>query len=285
LVAPHFPLVCPEPFYDLYPEGSVPEPKLHPATGYVRHPWVDKQNAFMDSESQFVDAAERRRALSAYYGLVSWMDHNVGRILDALQATGQADRTTVVYTSDHGDNAGARGLWGKSNLYEESAAIPMIVAGPEVPRGVVETPVSLIDLSASIAQQFGTEIAGSGTPLFEAAEDTDRVVFSEYHAAGSVSGAYMVRKGRWKLIRYVGFEDELFDLETDPEETRSLACDPAHTATLEALRRDLAEICDIDQVNAQAFADQAALVAHYGGPDAALRLGAPGATPAPHVSS
>ena len=77
-----------------------------------------RQNALMDSESRFADDDERRRAFVAYYALVSWMDHNVGRILGALEESGLADDTVVIYSSDHGDNVGARGLWGKSNMYE-----------------------------------------------------------------------------------------------------------------------------------------------------------------------
>ncbi len=122
LVAPHFPLVVPPEFYDLYPPERLPPFKLDPRDGYRRHPWVELQNAQMDSDAAFVDDAERRRAMAAYFGLTSWMDHNVGRILAALEASGFAEDTTVVYTSDHGDNVGARGLWGKSNLYQESVS-------------------------------------------------------------------------------------------------------------------------------------------------------------------
>ena len=91
LVAPHFPLICPQEFYNLYPEGSLPEPKVHPTTGYQRHPWVELQNALMDSEANFTDEAERQRAFSAYYGLCSWLDSNVGEIMQTLEATGLAD--------------------------------------------------------------------------------------------------------------------------------------------------------------------------------------------------
>ena len=100
LVAPHFPLVVPEEFYALYPPGLVPEPRLHPRTGYVRHPWVEKYAQNNRSEELFTDEDERRRAFSAYYGLCSWMDARVGDILGALEQSGAADRTTVIYTSD-----------------------------------------------------------------------------------------------------------------------------------------------------------------------------------------
>ncbi|MEO0914105.1 MAG: sulfatase-like hydrolase/transferase, partial [Pseudomonadota bacterium] len=289
LVAPHFPLVVPQEFYDLYPAETLPPAKLHPDDGHPRHPWIEKQNAFMDSEAKFSDPTERLAAMSAYFGLCTWLDHNVGQILNALDAAGLAENTTVIYTSDHGDNVGARGLWGKSNMYEESAAIPMVMAGPNVPVGVCSTPVSLLDLSKTIANHFGADLSAAAgaadlPSILRWPRDKERVIFSEYHAAGAVSGAFMLRKGRWKLIHYVGFADELFDLESDPEERENRATDGACAAILQDLHAELRKICDPEATNALAFRDQAALIDRHGGRDAALKLGAPGATPPPVVA-
>jgi choline-sulfatase len=290
LVAPHFPLVVPQEYYDLYPVNSLPDVKLHPRNGYVRHPWVEKQNAFMDSEAKFADEEERLSAIASYYGLCSWLDYNIGEVLSGLQASGMMDNTTVVYTSDHGDNVGARGLWGKSNLYQESVSVPMIMAGPDVPKGTCETPVSLIDLSATITSHFGADLNGVGGArslenIAREPDDKSRVIFSEYHAAGAVSGAFMLRKGRFKYNHYIGFAPELFDLEADPEEMTDLASDPIYADTLVAMQTDLRAICDPDAVDAQAFADQADLIERLGGRDAAVKLGAPGATPPPKVTT
>ncbi|MEM6462224.1 MAG: sulfatase-like hydrolase/transferase [Pseudomonadota bacterium] len=290
LVAPHFPLVVPRQYYDLYPLDRLPDVKLHPENGHARHPWVEKQNAMNDSDAKFADAQERLRAIASYFGLCSWLDHNVGEILSALEASGMMDDTTIVYTSDHGDNVGARGLWGKSNLYLESVAVPMIMAGPAIPVGTCNTPVSLIDLSQTIAAHFGTGIHGADgirslKTIAAEEHDLNRPIFSEYHAAGAVSGAFMLKKGRWKFHYYVGFPSELFDLETDPEETRNLADDPAHAGTLALMEDALREICDPEATDERAFADQAALIERVGGREAALKLGAAGATPAPQVTS
>ncbi len=288
LVAPHFPLVVPEEFYDLYPLDELPEPKLHPGMGYVRHPWVERQNAIMDSEGRFSDSQERLRAMAAYYGLCSWLDHSLGRILESLAAAGFEETTTVVYTSDHGDNVGARGLWGKSNLYQESLAVPLVIAGPDIPTGTCDTPVSLIDLSATIPAHFGVEFACSGRSLRDIAtgpDEPERPVFSEYHAAGAVSGAFMIRKGRWKYNHYIGFPPELFDLATDPEELEDLGRSQAHEGIREMMHCELIGVCDPEAVNAMAFADQAAMVERYGGREEALKLGAPGATPPPETST
>jgi choline-sulfatase len=290
LVAPHFPLIVPQPYFDLYPPDSLPEPKLRPANGYRRHPWVELQNQNMDTEGKFHDDSERKAAMSAYFGLCTWLDDNVGRILDALEGAGMLDDTTVVYSSDHGDNVGARGLWGKSQLYEESTAIPMIMAGPGLAPAVCETPVSLLDLSVTIAEHFGCHIEASNgmrslSDIATEKDDPERVVLSEYHAVGAVSGAFMLRKGRWKLHYYVGFPPELFDLETDPEEMTDLAADPAYASTIAMMEAELRKICDPEAMDQLAFADQDAMIERYGGREAALKLGAPAATPPPAIGA
>ncbi|MDU8927122.1 sulfatase-like hydrolase/transferase [Alisedimentitalea sp. MJ-SS2] len=288
LVAPHFPLIVPQEFYDLYPLDRLPPVKLHPDAGHARHPWVEKQNVMMDSETRFKDTEERLSAMASYYGLCSWLDHNVGQVIGALGAAGFGDNTTVIYTSDHGDNVGARGLWGKSNLYQESVAVPLIMAGPGIAPGTCETPVSLLDISATVPDHFGLKFEGDGVSLAriaEAEDDPERPILSEYHAAGAVSGAFMLRKGRWKLNYYVGFASELYDMRDDPEELTDLAADPIHAETLTEMETALRAILDPEAVDAQAFADQAELIASHGGREAALKLGAPGATPPPEAKS
>ncbi|MFV0492332.1 MAG: sulfatase/phosphatase domain-containing protein, partial [Pseudorhodobacter sp.] len=187
---------------------------------------------------------------------------------------------------DHGDNVGARGLWGKSNMYEESVASPMIAVGPDYPGRVCETPVNLIALSATITDHFGVGLNSPATvkslrDIANEADQPDRVVFSEYHAAGAVSGAFMLRQGRWKYIHYVGFDPELFDLENDPEEADNLAADPDHAEILAHMATLLRKICDPAEVDAQAFADQDALIASFGGVKAASMVGAAAAEPIP----
>ena len=288
LVAPHFPLVCPQSFYDLYADIDFDDRKLHPADGHQRHPWIEKQNALMDSESSFTDADERRRAFVAYYGLVSWMDHNIGEILDTLESTGLAANTNIIYSSDHGDNVGARGLWGKSNLYEESVAVPLIMAGPDMARASCDTAVSLLDISATIPDLFGLppDPDAPGSPLTKLCAgpaDPDRVVFSEYHAVGAVSGAFMIRKGRFKLIHYEGFTPEMFDLVADPEELRNIAEEPSMAKVRNALYDALLAICNPQDIDAMAHADQAAMIESYGGFEIARTMGAPAATPPPEL--
>ena len=215
-----------------------------------------------------------RTAIAAYLGLCTFMDHQVGRVLDALEDSGQAARTRIVYTSDHGENAGNRGMWGKSNHYEESGGIPLIVAGPDIPSGQVKTtPANLVDIHPTVLHATGQAFEQDGTPgrsllsLAQEPDDPERISFSEYHAARSPSGSFMVRKGRYKLIYYVGFEHELFDLDADPEETVNLAADPAHADTFAALEAALRAIVDPEDADRRANDAQKALVMSRGGPE------------------
>ena len=289
LVAPHFPLVAPEEFFSLYPLDRLPVPKLHPQDGYARHPWVQAYADFMKNEEQFASPQERLQAFAAYYGLVSFMDHNVGRIMRALDEAGLQDETTLVYTSDHGDNLGTRGLWGKSTLYQESVCVPMIAAGPGLAPGVCETPADLLDLFPTILAGAGLDPAREmqgrpGKSLFEVAAEPaqpERVVFSEYHAAGSNTAGFMVRKGRWKFHYYVRYRPELFDLETDPEELHDLAGDRSYAQVLRDMEAELRRICDPEAVDAQAKRDQQSMIERLGGVRVAAKMGAGGATPVP----
>lgn len=289
LVAPHFPLVAPQAFYELYPPASLPAAKLHPGEGYQRHPWVQAYADFMDNEQAFRSPQERLQAFAAYYGLCSFLDHNVGTIVQALRDAGLEHETTVIYTSDHGDNLGTRGLWGKSTLYQESVGVPMIMAGPGIAPGVCATPADLLDLFPTILEGAGVDPqpAMEGRPgqsLFALAagpEQPERVVFSEYHAAGSNTAAFMVRKGRWKFHYYVRHRPELFDLAEDPEELHDLAGEPAYAGVLAQMEFELRRICDPEAVDAMAKRDQQALIERLGGVEVAAKLGAGGATPVP----
>lgn len=282
LVAPHFPLVCPEPFFSRYRDMDLPEPKLLPKDGYVRHPWVSKQNDFQDSEALFKSENERRDAIAAYWGLCEWMDHNVGRILKSLEDSGlEAD---VIYGSDHGDNTGARGLWGKSNMYRESVRVPMIASVAGITSGRCDTPISLLDLAETIPHNFGLTWEGDrpGRPLQEISSevvDPGREIISQYHAVGAVSGSYMLRKGKWKYIEYAGFEPELFDLQSDPDETTNVAAE--HPEVVVTLAATLRNHVVPEVVETQAFASQDRLIESFGGMEAALKIGGKGATPPP----
>ena len=278
LVAPHFPLVAPDAFFQLYEDADLPPPRQYAEDERPRHPVIDALRTASNYDTGF-DAERVRIARQAYYGLCSFMDDNLGKIVQAIAESGQSETTRIVYSSDHGDNIGHRGLWGKSVMYEDSVAVPLIAAGPGLPAGaVVDTPVSLVDLHPTIlafagAQPQEADDGLPGTSLAEIIQHPhgDRAVFSEDHDWSSITGMFMLRKGDWKLVRYPGYPSQLFDLRNDPYEMTDLGASPDHRNVAAMMDAELAKIVDAEAVNARAFADQARKIEHYGGREAILR--------------
>lgn len=289
LVCPHFPLISRAEWYNLYPESEVPWPAMFDPAQRTSHPFIDAMRKCQIYDQGFDDPAKVRRAIAAYFGMVSFVDHNVGLLMRTLAEQGLDGDTRVIYTSDHGDNLGTRGLWGKSNMYEESSGVPMIMAGPDVPQGVVcREPVSLVDAFPTIVDCVGlaphpddTGLPGAG--LLDIVDGTAaaRTVMSEYHAAGAATGAFMIRHGSFKYVHYVGMPPQLFDLASDPGETCDLGQDTAYRGVLAACERDLRRVVDPDAADALARSDQAAKIAALGGREAILAKGSFGFSPVP----
>jgi choline-sulfatase len=288
-VCPHFPLVAPPEFFRMYPPESLPMAQLRGDGEFPDHPVLRTLREVQNYEDHFRDEAHVRTAMAAYYGMVSFLDDNIGRILGTLDRVGLTDDTAIIYTADHGDNLGARTFWGKSNMYDESAGVPLIMKGPGIAAGKrVATPVSLLDAYPTILSLAGAapvaEDAGKpGRSLLEIADgaDPDRTVLGEYHAVASTTGIFMIRFWHYKYIHYEGERPQLFDLAADPMETRDLALEPGNEGILAEGDRRLREICDPTAVNARAFADQAARVAEFGGEEKVRAMGSYPYTPAP----
>ena len=269
LVSPHYPLSAPDAFYEAYAKADF---DLAPAP-LPDHPEIRNLAGFFDYDRHFT-AQTRRAAKAGYFGLTSFMDDCVGRILAALADSGQADNTVVVYLSDHGEMLGDKGLWTKQVMYEASAGIPMIMAGPEVPSAhVCTTAVSLLDVAAtaldllldlSLPDQDGTSLR----TLARNPDDPERTVLSEYHDGGSSTGAFMVRWQNWKYVHYAGLPPQLFNLASDPEEDVDLGADPAHQHIRDEGLHRLHDFCDPEAVNSRCFADQARRIKNLGGVDA-----------------
>lgn len=287
-VSPHYPLTAPQEFYDLYDPAGLDMPMAYGAGDRPGHPELDRIAAFFDYDRYF-DDFKVRQARAAYYGLVSFMDHCVGRVLAALAASGQAENTIILYLSDHGEMLGDHGFWTKQVMYEGSAGIPMIMAGPGIPAGRrVETPVSLIDVAPTALDIIGLSDDLPGRSLLSIcneSDDPDRTVFSEYHDGGSTTGTFMVRWGDWKYVYYVGERPQLFNLARDPGEHFDLADSPNAADALREGERRLRSICDPEDVNTRCFRDQERRIAELGGRDACLNAYVFNHTPTPDEQS
>ena len=289
-VAPHFPLKAPPHWYYRYPMHRIPMPKLYRQAERPDHPYVRDQAENLRYDEYFDDDAAVKRARAGYFGLVSSLDENIGHLLDTLQDCGLAENTRVMYTSDHGDNLGARGLWGKSVMFEEPTRVPLILSGPGVPRGAVHGgPVSHVDVYPTIMQCVGHDRPDAddrpGVSLLELASGAapDRSVLSEYHAMASRAGEYMVRFGRWKYVHFVHYpkRPQLFDLQTDPEELVDLAADPRFAAQRAEGEDRLRAMLDPEAVDRRAKERQAQLIEEGGGWEAIQAKGGFGYSPPP----
>ena len=272
---PHYPLTCPRAFYDLYDEREMDRVRFVGSGDLSDHPVIVKLRNNFNYYGYFNDHT-RQIARMSYYGLCSFLDHQVGRVLDALERNGFLDNTLVIYASDHGDHNGDRRMWTKMTLYEESAGIPLILAGPGVPEGVaVDTPASLVDIHPTVLAAAGVEDGTGDRPgialqsLLDE-EQPDRAVLCEYHDGGSPTGMFMLRHRNWKYNHYPGYPPQLFDMEADPDERIDLGTSPAHGAVRDRCRERLHSIVDPEPANRQAFSDQRHLIDRLGGVDAIL---------------
>ena len=270
-ICPHYPLIAPREFYDLYNDIELPQ-SFDNDGNHLRHPIHDQMREFW-CYNDFFDANTQLNGLRNYYGLCSFLDDNVGQVLDVLKASGHADNTQIIYTSDHGDMTGNHGIWCKSYMYEDSVGIPLTITGPGIDKGTNNTPVSLVDIATTV-ESFVTDekclgnTGWKGQPLtkFIHSPDPDRIVISEYHDGGSPTGVFMLRKRDWKLIYFAGsYPSILFNLKDDPWELTNLAENQSEVCLhMESLLREIMDPEDVDQ---KAFDDQTAKIRALGGID------------------
>ncbi len=287
-VLPHPPYIAPQPYFDRYPPESLPLPPQWRAEDWPQHPVIEQMRRFFSFDSPFSEATIRRLN-AAYYGMCSYLDAQIGKVTNTLADLDLEATTRILYTSDHGEHLGGRGIFGKFTMYDELARVPLILAGPDVPADkVVKTPVSLVDCYPTVLEAVGcppgeSDQALPGHSLWAIAndEDIDRVILSEYHTLGTRDAVYMLRDARYKYIHYVGAPPQLFDMQADPEELHDLAQTAAGSALCQHYEATLRRILDPEAVNARAKADQAARVARHGGREAVIARGFFQNSPAP----
>lgn len=274
---PHPPFVAPQEWWDLYrPEdidlprvAALPPDKLDPGSlGLYYNHRRDKMP---------ITEADVRAARRAYYGMVSWIDAQIGELLATLKAAGLDDDTVVIFTSDHGEMLGERGMWLKMCMYEWSVRVPLFVRWPgRIAPSRIAANVSLVDLLPTLLElcaPMGTATAlelaepldgHSLLPLMSmtapAAPATARaagsaaawpdLAISDFTAGGIGTPLRMVKRGAWKLIRFGSHAPLLFNLADDPDELRDRAADPAARVVLEellAIAPDGYDAADIDR--------------------------------------
>jgi arylsulfatase A-like enzyme len=219
----------------MYDPAKMPLPKNY----LPQHPFDNGEMAVRDEKlAPWPRTPEVvRRHLCDYYGMVSCHDAQVGRVLKALEDTGQIDNTIIVFTADHGLALGQHGLFGKQNVYEHSVSIPLVLCGPGIPKGKSDALVYGFDVCPTIL-----ELAGAPVPeTVEGKSLVPLMAGRQVKLRDSAFFAYQkwqraVRDDRWKLIRYPQVDKtQLFDLQNDPWETTDLAAAPQHAAKVKEM--------------------------------------------------
>ncbi|MSU25456.1 MAG: iduronate-2-sulfatase [Opitutus sp.] len=241
---PHTPYVSPKHFFDLYPTNKITLPPLSDddRARPIAPAWASAQPA----QDQLTDEV-RRQAIQAYHAATSFMDAQLGRVVDRLDRLGLAKNTVIVFTSDHGYHLGDHGLWQKQSLFERSTRVPLIISAPGAKgNGRTTTAlVELVDLYPTLAALTGLPVPDylDGTSLRPILDDPSASVkqaaFSQVRR-GTNGDGYSVRSGQW---RYTEWTDaggkltaaQLFDEVADPRETKNLATDPAQAAVVKKL--------------------------------------------------
>jgi choline-sulfatase len=230
---PHDPYAARAKYWNLYKDEDIDLPRV----GAMSHNDLDAHSRRLYDVSAMQDYSvtddDIRAARHGYYANISYIDDLVGQLLDALEATGKLDNTVIVFTSDHGDFLGERGLWYKMSYLEPAAHIPLIISAPKRFKARrVKEPVSLADILPTLVD---IATSGEGTlarttdgrslyPLLNgAAENPDATAWGEYLAEGTVAPMYMLRRGPWKFIHCPTDPDQLFNLVDDPNELNNLA--------------------------------------------------------------
>ena len=238
-ILPHNPLICSKDLFDYYMDAIGQAPSIPEETLSRLHPAMRKWR-----ERRGVDdltPEQNLRGMAAYYGLVTELDRNIGRIMESIDAA----NTVVVYCSDHGDMACEQGMWWKSSFYDGSARVPCVFSWPGVfgEGAEVGAVASLIDVGPTLLDIVGADpipdATGRSFASFltgDARPDWPDEVFCEYLGLLGDQPAYMVRTGKWKLNYYGEFGSyQLFDMEEDPLELDDLRDEPGLRHVAEAL--------------------------------------------------
>ncbi len=241
--APHDPRQSPKTFVEKYPveEISVPENYLD------EYPYKDAMGCSKDLRDERLAPFPRTKYAvkvhrQEYYAIITHMDKQVGRILDALEASGKAENTVILFTADHGLAIGHHGLMGKQNMFDHSIRVPLFVSGKGIPQNVkIDTPVYLQDIMPS-----ALEIAGVVQPEQVRFKSLMPLLDGKQHDHyDSIYGGYMnlqrmICDGQYKLIYYPKIEKNiLYDLVNDPLEMKNIADDPAFAAVVSRLQKQM----------------------------------------------
>lgn len=236
---PHVPLFVPPKWFDLYEEDKITLPN-NPKSDLDDLPknfLSINDYALAPTHAEVLKHGKQRSLTHAYLASISFVDHCVGIVMEALASSPHADNTLVVLWSDHGFHLGEKHHWAKRTLWEESTQVPLLMAGPGIKPGQpCPEPASLIDIYPTLVElcklPANNHLEGLSltSQLHDPATPRDRPAITS-----SYFGNHSVRTRHWRLISYEDGAKELYDHRNDPDEFKNLANDPAHKETLARL--------------------------------------------------
>jgi arylsulfatase len=245
-IGPHPPLAPPIPFNRLYDPDRMP----NPVRGELALDHLDEQIPWMNHAiwAEDINDSHARVLKARYYGEITYIDHGIGRILDAVEARGDAANTLICFFADHGDHLGDHHAWQKESFFEASCHIPFLLSWPAgLPAGVRRTElVSLTDLFGIATGATGRAQTREGVDilsLLAGAAPPRRQLFGYYGPPGTPRFKIMVRSGEWKYIYMAnGAREQLFQVAEDPNESRNLTGEASEV--VRTLRAQAAAACD-----------------------------------------
>ena len=244
LTQPHDPYVTTREWWDLYADDDIDAPRVGFIPVEERDPHSRSLYYHYQQDKVTLTDQDYRNARRGYYGMVSCIDAQLGRVMQALEDCGYDENTVIVFTSDHGDMIGERGMWFKKTLFNPAIQVPLIIARPGDVARRVAAPVSLVDLFPTLLDFSGIEdirtpIDGQSlVPALDGSEPSGPV-FSEHVDGGTAAPRFCVRDGTKKLVISKAYPPQLYDLDADPlEETNIAGQGDPDEARLTALAED-----------------------------------------------
>jgi len=243
---PHVPCYATQRWFDLYPEEHLQLPLIQrddrdntpPFSWFLHWDLPEPRLSWCEEHDQW------KNLVRSYLACVSFVDSQVGRLLEAIQRNGFRDNTIIVLWSDHGYHLGEKLITGKNTLWERSTRVPLIFAGPGIGRATVcNEPVELLDLFPTLNELCGLPAVDGleghslGPQLKDSKAKRDWPAITSHN-----QGNHAVRSARWRYIRYADGSEEMYDMQDDPQEWKNLASDPAHAATIAEHRQWLPKI-------------------------------------------
>jgi choline-sulfatase len=261
---PHDPYVITREYWDLYTDDGIDEPRTRKMALEEMDP--HSRSLYFHYSLDKFDVTDEiyRRARRGYYGMISYVDRKLGELRQTLEDAGIADDTVIVFTSDHGDMIGERGLWFKKNLFDPAIRVPLIFCRPGA-RGLarIAAPVSLIDLLPTLVEiatgsteAIVTEHEGGSLLSLLERDQPDRIAMAEHIDGGTKAPRVMLRQGKRKIVVSKAYPLQFHDLAIDPSETNNLAGDTTRQDEVAALMARVRETWDLARLREDVMRSQ-----------------------------